>query len=103
MDLRFGMRQRQRQLTCIDYGVCHVGTNILARHKQYAEWYNKVTASNKPITPTLQIGVVYWGDTGNGNMICGMLVRYEAKDAILVDARGKEHIAISSTLRPAYN
>lgn len=74
----------------------------MGRHKQYAEWYKKVTNSTKPVTPTLQIGVVYWGDTGNANMIVGMLVRYEAQNAILVDARGKEHIAIKSTLRPAY-
>ena len=62
----------------------------------------KVTGNAKPVAPTLQIGVVYWGDTGNSNMIVGMLVRCEAKDAILKDARGKEHIVIKSTLRPAY-
>ena len=74
----------------------------MGRHSKYKEWYKRVIAEAKPVTPTLQIGVVYWGDTGNANMIVGMLVRYEAKDAILVDARGKEHIAIKSTLRPAY-
>jgi len=74
----------------------------MGRHTKYRDWYKKVTGNAKPVTPTLQIGVVYWGDTGNANMIVGMLVRYEAKDAILVDARGKEHIAIKSTLRPAY-
>ena len=74
----------------------------MGRHKQYTQWYKKVIGNAKPVAPIYQIGVVYWGDTGNGNMICGMLVRYEAKDAILVDTRGKEHIAIKSTLRPAY-
>jgi hypothetical protein len=71
------------------------------RHERYALWHKKVT--NKPVTPTQQIGVVYWGDTGNGNMVCGMLVGYENDTAILTDARGKEHIIILSTLRPAYS
>jgi hypothetical protein len=74
----------------------------MSRHKQYTQWYKKVMGNAKPVSQPNQIGVVYWGDTGNGNMVCGILVRYETKDAILVDARGKEHIVIKSTLRPAY-
>lgn len=71
------------------------------RHERYALWHKMVT--NNPVTPTQQIGVVYWGDTGNGNMVCGMLVGYENDMAILCDARGKEHMVIKSTLRPAYD
>ena len=74
---------------------------MIISSKKYASWHKKVT--NNPVTPTLQIGVVYWGDTGNGNMVCGILVGYENDTAILTDARGKEHMVIIPTLRPAYN
>jgi hypothetical protein len=70
------------------------------RITKYAKWLQNITAT-QPTTPTLQIGVVYWGDTGNANYIAGILVGYEDGDAILVDARGKEHRVIQSTLRSA--
>jgi hypothetical protein len=70
------------------------------RITKYAKWLQNITSS-KPTTPTLQIGVVYWGDTGNGNYMVGMLVGYEDGDAILVDARDKEHRVIPSTLKSA--
>jgi len=70
------------------------------RITKYAKWLQNITAI-QPTTPTLQIGVVYWGDTGNANYIAGILVGYEEGDAILVDARGKEHRVIQSTLRSA--
>jgi hypothetical protein len=70
------------------------------RITKYAKWLQNITSS-KPTTPTLQIGVVYWGDTGNANYIAGILVGYEDGDAILVDARGKEHRVIQSTLKSA--
>jgi hypothetical protein len=70
------------------------------RITKYAKWLQNITAT-QPTTPTLQIGVVYWGDTGNANYIAGILVGYEDGDAILVDARGKEHRAIKSTLKSA--
>lgn len=70
------------------------------RITKYAKWLQNITAT-QPITPTLQIGVVYWGDTGNANYIAGILVGYEDGDAILVDARGKEHRVIQSTLKSA--
>jgi hypothetical protein len=70
------------------------------RITKYSKWRNTITAT-QPITPTLQIGVVYWGDTGNANYMAGILVGYEDGDAILVDARGKEHRVIKSTLRSA--
>ncbi len=68
--------------------------------KKYSKWV-KTIISQSPITPTLQIGVVYWGDTGNGNMVCGILLSYEDGWAIIKDARGKEHRVIQSTLRSA--
>lgn len=67
--------------------------------KKFVKWHKTVT--NTPITPTLQIGVVYWGDTGNGNMVCGLLSSYEDGWAILRDIRGMEHRVIESTLRSA--
>ena len=70
------------------------------RITKYAKWIQSIT-TDQPTTPTLQIGVVYWGDTGNGNYTAGILVGYEDGYAILVDARGKEHHAIKSTLRSA--
>jgi hypothetical protein len=70
------------------------------RITKYAKWLQNITAT-QPTTPTLQIGVVYWGDTGNANYIAGILVGYEDGDAILVDARGKEYRVIQSTLRSA--
>ena len=36
------------------------------RITKYAKWIKTIT-TDQPTTPTLQIGVVYWGDTGNGN------------------------------------
>ena len=70
------------------------------RITKYAKWLNSIT-TDQPITPTLQIGVVYWGDTGNANMVVGLLLSYEDGWAILKDARGKEHRVIESTLRSA--
>ncbi len=70
------------------------------RITKYAKWLQNITAI-QPITPVPQVGVVYWGDTGNANYIAGILVGYEDGDAILVDARGKEHRVIKSTLRSA--
>ena len=67
---------------------------------KYAKWRNTLNAT-QPTTPTLQIGVVYWGDTGNGNFVCGLLLSYEDGWAIIKDARGKEHRVIESTLRSA--
>lgn len=68
--------------------------------KRYAKWHQSVTTT-QPITPTLQIGVVYWGDTGNANMIIGILLSYEDGWALIRDARGIEHRVIQSTLRSA--
>jgi hypothetical protein len=68
--------------------------------KRYVKWLHSIK-TNQSITPTLQIGVVYWGDTGNGNMVCGILISYEDGWAILKDIRGMEHRVIESTLRSA--
>jgi hypothetical protein len=71
------------------------------RITKYAKWLQTIS-TDQPITPTLQIGVVYWGDTGNGNMVVGILLSYEDDGwAIIRDARGKEHRVIESTLRSA--
>jgi hypothetical protein len=71
------------------------------RLTKYAKWLQTIS-TDQPITPTLQIGVVYWGDTGNGNMVVGILLSYEDDGwAIIRDARGKEHRVIESTLRSA--
>jgi len=67
---------------------------------KFSKWLQTIV-TNQPITPTLQIGVVYWGDTGNGNFVCGVLLSYEDGWAILKDARGKEHRVIESTLKSA--
>lgn len=69
-------------------------------NRKYAAWYKNVTAT-QVITPTIQCGVVYWGDTGNSNMVCGMLLRHDPDYSILADARGVEHQVITSTLRSA--
>jgi len=71
------------------------------RLTKYAKWLQTIS-TDQPITPTLQIGVVYWGDTGNANMVVGILLSYEDDGwAIIKDARGKEHRVIESTLRSA--
>lgn len=70
------------------------------RITKYAKWIKTIT-TDQPKTPTLQIGVVYWGDTGNGNFVCGLLLSYEDGWAIIKDARGIEHRVIKSTLRSA--
>jgi hypothetical protein len=71
------------------------------RLTKYAKWLQTIS-TDQPITPTLQIGVVYWGDTGNANMVVGILLSYEDDGwAIIRDARGKEHRVIESTLRSA--
>lgn len=44
-------------------------------------------------------GCIYAGDKGNSEWITGMLVQVDGSDAIIVDARGKEHVVILSTLR----
>lgn len=67
---------------------------------KYAKWLNTITTT-QPITPALQIGVVYWGDTGNANMIIGILLSCKDGWATIRDARGIEHRAIQSTLRSA--
>ena len=67
--------------------------------KKFVKWHKTVT--NTPITPALQIGVVYWGDTGNANMVVGLLLSYDDGWAIIKDARGVEHHVIQSTLRSA--
>ena len=68
--------------------------------KRYVKWLNTI-ATTQPTTPTLQIGVVYWGDTGNANMVVGLLLSYNEGWATIRDARGKEHRVIQSTLRSA--
>jgi hypothetical protein len=68
--------------------------------RRQARWIQTVV-TNQPITPTLQIGVVYWGDTGNANMVVGLLLSYDDGWAIIRDARSKEHRVIQSTLRSA--
>jgi hypothetical protein len=68
--------------------------------KRYTKWLNTITTT-QPTTPTLQIGVVYWGDTGNANMVVGLLLSYNDGWAILRSARGTEHRVIQSTLRSA--
>ena len=45
-------------------------------NKRYVKWLNTI-ATTQPTTPALQIGVVYWGDTGNANMVAGILISYE--------------------------
>jgi hypothetical protein len=70
------------------------------RLTKYAKLLQTIS-TDQPITPTLQIGVVYWGDTGNANMVVGILLSYEDGWAIIRDARGKEHRVIESTLRSA--
>ena len=70
------------------------------RITKYAKWLQNITSS-KPTTPTLQIGVVYWGDTGNGNMVVGLLLSCNDGWATIKDARGIEHRVIESTLRSA--
>ena len=70
------------------------------RITKYAKWIQSIT-TDQPTTPTLQIGVVYWGDTGNANMVVGLLLSYNDGWATIRDARGKEHRAIKSTLRSA--
>ena len=67
---------------------------------KYAKWRNTLNAT-QPTTPTLQIGVVYWGDTGNANMVAGILLSYEDGWATIRSARGTEHRVIQSTLRSA--
>jgi hypothetical protein len=69
-------------------------------NKRYVKWLNTITTT-QPITPALQIGVVYWGDTGNANMVVGLLLSYNDGWAIIRDARGTEHRVIQSTLRSA--
>ena len=44
-------------------------------------------------------GCIYSGDSGNSDWHTGMLVQVDGSDAIIVDARGKEHVVILSTLR----
>jgi hypothetical protein len=68
--------------------------------KRYTKWLNTIVTT-QPTTPTLQIGVVYWGDTGNANMVVGLLLSYNDGWAILRSARGTEHRVIQSTLRSA--
>jgi len=72
----------------------------MAYSKRYVKWLNTI-ATTQPTTPALQIGVVYWGDTGNANMVVGLLLSYNDGWAIIKDARGKEHRVIQSTLRSA--
>lgn len=47
------------------------------------------------------LGIIYYGDTGNANYVSGLLIQVDGSDATLVDARGKSHVVISSTLRSA--
>lgn len=68
--------------------------------KRYVKWLNTI-ATTQPTTPTLQIGVVYWGDTGNANMVVGLLLSYDDGWATIRDVRGTEHRVIKSTLRSA--
>lgn len=68
--------------------------------KRYTKWLNTITTT-QPTTPALQIGVVYWGDTGNANMVVGLLLSYNDEWAIIRSARGTEHRVIQSTLRSA--
>jgi len=68
--------------------------------KRYTKWFNTITTT-QPTTPALQIGVVYWGDTGNANMVVGLLLSYNDGWAIIRSARGTEHRVIQSTLRSA--
>ena len=67
---------------------------------KFSKWLQTIV-TDQPITPTLQIGIVYWGDTGNANMVVGLLLSYEDGWAIIKDARDKEHRVIQSTLRSA--
>jgi len=70
------------------------------RITKYAKWLQNITAT-QPITPVPQVGVVYWGDTGNANMVVGLLLSCNDGWAIIRDARDKEHRVIQSTLRSA--
>ena len=67
---------------------------------KYAKWRNTLNAT-QPTTPTLQIGVVYWGDTGNANMVVGLLLSCNDGWAIIRDILGTEHRVIKSTLKSA--
>lgn len=54
----------------------------------------------KPVQARSPIpGCVYTGDSGNSDWHTGLLVRYDKDYSIIADARGKEHVVISSTLR----
>ena len=68
--------------------------------KFYAKWVNQLKSSPHR-TPTLQIGIVYWGDTGNSNWVRGLLISKNDGWAIIKDAGGNEHRVIESTLRSA--
>jgi hypothetical protein len=70
------------------------------RITKYAKWLQNITATQS-ITPVPQVGVVYWGDTGNANMVVGLLLSYNDGWAIIRDARGTEHRVIQSTLKSA--
>jgi len=67
---------------------------------KYAQWLNNI-ATTQPKTPVPQVGIVYWGDTGNANMVVGLLLSCNDGWAIIKDARGTEHRVIQSTLRSA--
>jgi hypothetical protein len=52
---------------------------------------------NNTQVPTM--GCIYTGDTGNSNWVSGVLMQVDGLDATIVDARGKSHMVISTTLR----
>lgn len=44
-------------------------------------------------------GCIYSGDSGNSDWHTGMLIQVDGSDATIVDARGKNHVVILSTMR----
>jgi hypothetical protein len=54
--------------------------------------YKAQAKQAQAIVPTP--GCIYSGDSGNSDWHTGMLVQVDGGDAIIVDARGKEHVVI---------
>ena len=57
--------------------------------------------TNKVQSP--MVGWTYSGDSGNSEWHTGMLIQIDGDEATLVDARGKKHVIILSTLRNTHN
>jgi len=61
---------------------------------------NRYKSKGVKVKPGAPIpGCIYRGDTGNNNWVIGILVRVDDDDAIIMDARGKEHVVLTMMLR----